>query len=230
MYNYYIRPHGEGKPPRIKNKITKIMITRNSCVCPPGEALPEITVSNCPQRMGQIQKLIFMRRSSKAAFGEDAAPTKLASWTPLLTASDATKVIVTPYVNNPELTAGEPLTTGGGNASLNGAEKVNGAAAATFTGVFENMNQTTIAQLKQLRCEDMAVAFITQDGRIWMEKLDSGYNFMPILPSTYHVGSLTGGKFGEEDQNSIQFALEPDYSDKMQPVDTEFNALLDLVK
>lgn len=195
-----------------------------------GEALPDLETSVCPQRMGQIQKLIFMRRNSKPAFTAETGPEKLASWTAKLTASDATKVVVTPYVLNPELNAGDPLTSGGGNASLNGAEQIVGASAAVFTGVFENMDQKVVASIKALRCEDLSVAFITADGRIWMQAVDKGHNFLPVVPGTFHVGDLTGGKHGENDQNTIQFSLNPNYSDAMQPVNTEFDALTELVK
>lgn len=204
------------------------MIT--SCQCPPGASLPDIPESNCPVSMGQIQKLIFMRRSATAVFTTGKAAEELASWTPLLTASDSTKVVVTPYVENPELNAGDPLTTGGGNASLNGAEKVIGSGPGTFSGVFNEIEQKVAAAIKQLRCEDLAVAFITADGRIWLKELTAeSFGFIPTVYRTFHVGDLTGGKLDELSSNSIQFSLPAGYSDSLTPIVPKFDALTELV-
>lgn len=204
------------------------MIT--SCQCPPGATLPDIPESNCPVSMGQIQKLIFMRKSAAAVFTAAKDAEKLATWTPLLTSSDATKVVVTPYVENPELNAGDPLTTGGGNASLNGAEKVIGSGPGTFTGVFNEIGQKVAAAIKQLRCEDLSVAFITADGRIWLRELSTdSFGFTPMVYRTFHVGDLTGGKLDELSSNSIQFSLPAGYSDSLTPIVPEFDALTELV-
>lgn len=209
------------------------MITLNTCSCPPGESLIDIPVSECPTSMGQIQKLMFVRTGRKTPlFTAEKAPEKLASWTPHLTASDDTKVVITPYVENPELVGGEPLTVGGGNASLNGAEKVIGTGAANFTGVFNECDQSTIKAMKMLRCENLAVAFITQDGRIWMQAGadKKSFDFTPIVFRTMHVGDLSGGKLDDVSNNSVQFSLPAGYSDNLVPIAGDFNALTDLSK
>ena len=72
------------------------------CKCPAGTALPDIPVSNCPESFGQIQKVAFQRlyksTGEKNSFIASAGIGKRASWTPLLSADDDTKIVHFPYI------------------------------------------------------------------------------------------------------------------------------------
>ena len=75
------------------------------CKCPAGAALPDVPAIMCPESFGQVQKVAFQRLTkddgSKNSFTSEKAITALASWTPLLSAADSTKVVVSPYIQAP---------------------------------------------------------------------------------------------------------------------------------
>lgn len=72
--------------------------------------MPDVPVSNCGETFGQIQKVAFQRLTkadgTKNSFTTQKAITLLASWTPLLSAADDTKVVVSPYIQAPTAEAG----------------------------------------------------------------------------------------------------------------------------
>ena len=83
-----------------------------TCQCPLADALPKIPNAACPVSFGQIQKVAFqkLRKATGEAneFKADAALiTKKASWTPLLSAEDGTKIVVSPYINSPADSGGD---------------------------------------------------------------------------------------------------------------------------
>ncbi len=194
--------------------------------------IPDIPFEQCPETMGQIQKLLFQRVSNKPIFSSDKSPELKASWTPLITASDETKVVVSPWIENPELAPGDARTFGGGNATLNGVEVVVGSEATSFTGLIRKQPQKVIKALKKLMCEPLSVYFVDEYGRIWMlEKKKGEYNGVPIQANTIFVGDKAGGNLEEPDSNTISFKLAPNWSDDLVPISPEdFNALEELHK
>lgn len=200
-----------------------------SCDCPLGAALPDIPNMECKESLGQIQKILIQRLYKTAGERNTVTdPTTKASWTALLSAKDGTKVVVTPTVENPENTPGGKRTTGGGNASVGGIEKVIGREPTTFTGSLNEIPQTIASALKKLSCENIAVAFVDEFGRIAM------YCDDPAKPTTYGMFPVAGffigdKKFGnleDVDSNAIEFSLFPNWSDNLTIVTpSDFNAL-----
>ena len=107
------------------------------CKCPAGAALPNIPAITCPESFGQVQKVAFQRLTkddgSKNSFTSEKAITALASWTPLLSAADSTKIVVSPYIQAPTAEAGAARTFGGGNETLGGVEEIIGREPTPFT-------------------------------------------------------------------------------------------------
>src|SRR5688572_8815374 len=126
------------------------------CNCPLPVALVTVPNVACPQKIGQIQKFIFQRKGH--VFDVAATPTPnpitaLASWTPLLSAVDETKVVITPWLQNVVIPAPEAVTKGGGdNSTLNGRELVVGETNPVVTGEMRNVPGNVIAALKGLTC------------------------------------------------------------------------------
>lgn len=207
------------------------------CFCPPATAISDITLVDCFEDFGQIQKLWFQRiystGTTKNSFTISTAnPNVLASWSPLLAAADGTKVVQSPFLENPTgPTAGGPRTTGGGNASLGGVESVVGAEAATFEGWFYEQPQYVADQLKDYMCErNLGVYLIDQYGRIGGIADDNSsatlFYPIPIAPKTFFVGDKTFGNLEERDGNMIMFQLLPNWSDEFYVVTpTDFNPL-----
>lgn len=209
------------------------------CTCPVGSALTAITIDNCPENMGQIQKFIFQRYYSTGTTRNtfvvaSADPDTLASWTAVKGASDGTKVVVTPFVNNPTSEGGDPIEFGGGNATVGGTPVIVGRNATVVTAEFHNIKQYTTAQnLKELQCEYIGVYMVDEFGRIWgtASSASSPTNFYPIriVQNTFFIGDKQMGGFEAPDMNVIRFALPPNWSDDLYVVTpSDFDALVDL--
>ena len=203
------------------------------CNCPVGAEITDITLSACPEKVGQIQKIVFQRvfstGSTKNTFVKASAdPKNKASWTPLLAASDGTKVVQSPFIENPQFEAGAPRKVGGGNATLGGIQRIIGAEPTTFKGVISNYGQAAIKQMKDLMCEQLGIYLVDENGAIWM--LGDATNYWPIPIVGLFISDKKLGGLEEDDVNNIEFSFKPNWSDtlvKVTPAD--FDALNDLV-
>lgn len=208
------------------------------CKCPAGTALPDIPVSNCPESFGQIQKVAFQRlyksTGEKNSFKTDAGIEKKASWTPLLTADDDTKIVISPYIQAPTAEAGAARTFGGGNETLGGVEEIVGREPTPFTGVMRKLPQKIIKALKELQCEswgdNLGVYLFDENGAIGaIQDAKTATTHYPIPIRSLFIGDKTLGGYEAPDSNNIQWAFLPNWSDDLAfIVPQDFNPLTDL--
>ena len=207
------------------------------CKCPAAAALPDVTPAKCPESFGQIQKVAFQRifkdDNTKNSFTDAKAITALASWTPLLTASDGTKIVVSPYIEAPAAEAGEPLTFGGGNETLGGIEEIIGRNPTSFTAVIRKQPQSVIKALKEMQCESWAdnlgIYLFDENGAIGAIKdATEEDTYYPIPIRSLFVGDKTLGGLEAPDSNAIQWQFKPNWSDDLAIVEPAFNPLTDL--
>jgi len=205
--------------------------------CPPAAEIADIPIEACPESVGQIQKIVFQRIESVAGTKNEHVigtldPATKAAWTPLLAASDGTKVVQTPYVQAPTTEPGAARTFGGGNETLGGIEIIIGTEPTAFTGMFNQVPQKTIKAIKKYYGEAVGVYFVDEFGRIIGKSDDSAAptKFMPIPIMGLFVGDKNFGGLEGVDQNAINFKMLPNWSDDLHIVTpTDFNALTDLV-
>lgn len=208
-----------------------------TCTCPAATALTSIDSVTCTQNFGQIQKLAFQRLKN----GDDAnsfttsnAITAKASWTAFMTATGSTKIVVTPYINNPATETGDARTIGGGNEGLGGVETVIGSNPTTFTAVLQGMPQSVIKQMKNLMCEaaanNLGVYLFNEAGQIaCIQDETTATTYYPIPVRSLFVGDKGFGGFEGVDTNALSFAFPPNYSDNLVFVTpSDFNPLTDL--
>lgn len=105
--------------------------------CPLPATLPDIEKQACSFRIGQIVKIAFGIIGSTPPFaetGEPATPiTAKASWDPLVSATDATKIVVTNYLNNLVVPSTDVIEDGGDTNINRIPEMVDGGnAQCTF--------------------------------------------------------------------------------------------------
>lgn len=208
------------------------------CKCPAGTALPDIPVSNCPESFGQIQKVAFQRlyksTGEKNSFKTDAGIEKKASWTPLLSADDDTKIVISPYIQAPTAEAGAARTFGGGNETLGGVEEIVGREPTPFTGVMRKLPQKIIKALKELQCEswgdNLGVYLFDENGAIGaIQDAKTATTHYPIPIRSLFIGDKTLGGYEAPDSNSIKWAFLPNWSDDLAfIVPEDFNPLTDL--
>lgn len=200
--------------------------------------MPDIPVSNCPESFGQIQKVAFQRlyksTGEKNSFKTDAGIEKKASWTPLLSAADDTKIVISPYIQAPTAEAGAARTFGGGNETLGGVEEIVGREPTPFTGVMRKLPQKIIKALKELQCEswgdNLGVYLFDENGAIGaIQDAKTATTHYPIPIRSLFIGDKTLGGYEAPDSNNIQWAFLPNWSDDLAIIVPEdFNPLTDL--
>lgn len=200
--------------------------------------MPDIPVSNCPESFGQIQKVAFQRlyksTGEKNSFKTDAGIEKKASWTPLLSADDDTKIVISPYIQAPTAEAGAARTFGGGNETLGGVEEIVGREPTPFTGVMRKLQQKIIKALKELQCEswgdNLGVYLFDENGAIGaIQDAKTATTHYPIPIRSLFIGDKTLGGYEAPDSNNIQWAFLPNWSDDLAIIVPEdFNPLTDL--
>ena len=211
-----------------------------TCTCPAAAALTSISKITCAQDFGQIQKMAFQRiystgttRNSFVGTGTPLAPTitTLAAWQALLTSTTGTKVVVTPYVENPTPDGGDAITFGGGNQTLGGIVKTIGRNPINMTFDLRQFPQSVIKEMKALMCElELGVYLFNADGKIAaIQDPTTPTTYYPIPIRNLFVGDLMLNGLETPDSNALSFSFPPDYSDDLAIVTpSDFNPLLDL--
>lgn len=206
-----------------------------NCGCPVGKHLNDLEIAECKESFGQIQKVIFARLFKSNGVKNTLASeviTKKASMTPLFAASDGTKLVISPYIQNPTTEPGEARTFGGGNQTLGGVEIVIGREPTTFSGVIYQESQSVIKTLKSYSCEKIGVFLIDENGNIGAIDTDgNGTTFAPIPVDKFFVGDKNLGGYEEPDSNAINWSFYPNWSDDLVLIkaDTlDYNPLTDL--
>lgn len=208
----------------------------NQC-CPAATSLPTIPAEGCAKRFGQTQKVIFQRlydgstRNGIADGSSAGQAGLLASWTALKAANDGTKIAVTPFVENPTPDGGDAKTVGGGNESLNGAERVIGSNPVGMSFKLNNKDQAIIDELKKLMCEALAnnlgVYLINENGQIMGRKeTNNGTDtWYPMPIQTLFISDLMPGGLDADDYNDMSFKFVPGYSNKVDFITLDASAL-----
>lgn len=207
-----------------------------NCACPPAASLPTVTIPQCLESFGQINKVIFQRITSGLGAKNKIAtgfPVK-ATWTPFFTASDGTKMVISPFISNPEVTPGAKKTYGGGNATPGGATLIIGAETTTVTARMDNMPQSVVKAMKVLMCEEVGVYLINERGDIaGIGITTTGQNptteYFPIPISSLFIGDKGLGGLDEPDFNAIEWEFKPNWSNDLKIVKMEFDTLTELV-
>ena len=211
-----------------------------NCGCPSAASLSSLTLGECKESFGQLQKVIFQRINSadgKVTISGTVLAAK-ASMAALKTAADSTKIVVSPYIQNPTTEPGAARTFGGGNQTLGGVEIIIGREGTNFTGMIYQESQSVIETLKGYMCENIGVYLIDENGNIGalLDHTDtSGQTttkyYAPIPIGKFFVGDKKLGGFEEVDSNEISWAFYPNWSDKFEIVKQsgfDYNPLTDL--
>lgn len=185
--------------------------------------LPTIPKYDCFTTMGQIQKIAFqmLRHPATGNFNsmtyDDAE--LLATWQPLLAATDATKIVMSPFIEAPTSEVNTPIEFGGGNDTIDGIPYIVGYEPVQFTGMFRGANQERIAALKKLSCFSLArnlgVYLIDSNGSI--ECINDGNdNLSPIPIYAFSVSDKGHGGKDQFDWNAFSWRFKENYSDQLQ--------------
>jgi hypothetical protein len=206
-----------------------------NCGCPAGNHIADLTIAECKESMGQIQKVAFQRIYKTAGTKNLVAdPVNRASFSALLSATDGSRMTVSPYIQGPTSEPGAARTFGGGNQTLGGIEIVIGREPTTFSATIYQESQKTIAQLKQYMCEEIGVWLIDENGNIGclVDNKAKPITYSPIPISKFFVGDKKLGGLEEPDSNTIEWSFHPNWSDNFCIIKREtlgFNPLTEWV-
>lgn len=205
------------------------------CTCPAATSIPSIGQLTCPQDFGQIQKIAFQRiyssGTTRNSFTSSDDIKLKASWQTHLTATDGTKIVVTPFVEAPTADGGDPITFGGGNETLGGVQKNIGRNPVNMTFALRQYPQSIIKALKHLECEaELGVYLFNGDGQILaLQDETTATTYYPIPIQSLFVGDLMLNGLETPDANTLTWGFRPNYSDDLAVVDpTDFNPIMDL--
>lgn len=122
------------------------------CDCPLG-ALPNQLDNTCANDLDAIVKLAFQKPQATAPFTTIAPIGDVDSWTALLSASDDTKIVLSPAVANMVINASEGAFIGeNSNESVNGLGYYLGENNVRITGEFHSISQDIADALADLSC------------------------------------------------------------------------------
>lgn len=204
-----------------------------NCGCPAGAHLADLNIEECKESLGQIQKVIIQRvyksTGEKNVIPANSIKTKT-SLSSLASAADGTKIVISPYIQNPTTEPGAARTFGGGNQTLGGIEIVIGREPTTFSGIIYQESQATIKTMKEYSCETIGVYLIDENGNIGALKEND--NYMPIPVGKFFIGDKKLGGFEEPDSNTIEWNFFPNWSDNLVIIkasELDYNPLTDLV-
>ena len=216
-----------------------------TCQCPAAAAIPDVPNMDCAQSFGQIQKVTFTRlRNASGTLngfvvtgaGESATGQieKLASWETKLSATDGTKMVVSPFLYSPADSGGDARMSSGGNDDLGGVPDVLGANPVQFNGNFRSIPQAIAKALKQLQCEanagNLGVFLFDENGAIEaIQDETTPTTYYPIPIRALFIGDKIHGNYDAKDANPISWYYAENYSDNLTIVKPDFNPLTALV-
>lgn len=195
------------------------------------------TITNGCLRIGEVRKLIFQRKYSTGSTLNEftiasANPNVIASWTPLLTASDGTKAVVTPFeVHAPNFAPGTIIEEGGVGETAGGVPEFAGFNPTTFTCRVRAATAQSILDLRQNYGEVLTVSYINAFGKIIMTTDDNG---SPTVARGFDIKSFSVGQrqnmgLQTVDYNEIRFYMEDGWDNYIYEVDPQdFKALTGL--
>jgi hypothetical protein len=201
--------------------------------CPAPTALASIPATTCPVKFDQIQKLALRRITSRYAL----TPTNIllsATITPLLTAVDNTKLLITPFLTNVVIPPSEPIKSGGNdNTTLNGIPALTGLSFVGCSAEVHNLSSAAMAAFRALASEsalqpgftDLEGMLINKDGKVITDKASgaSVYGFKIYNLCVSDVGSEG---FAKNNIAKITWDMEGKWSENFQVyTPTDYNAL-----
>lgn len=180
-----------------------------NCVCPPADALSAISLQDCPEKYGNINRFIIGRVAGGAftdITDETEFDTRLASIT-------NTKIVLTPLLSETDFPFSAIITEGGDDNTTPFGEALRvGEGSITVTALAKNVESSIKDEMKALECwTDLAVGIVESNGGIGAI---SNTTLIPI--SNFFVSTKSFGGISGSDQVQISFTLKPNWDEGLQ--------------
>jgi hypothetical protein len=174
--------------------------------------------------------LIFQRAQEEPSFATEAELKTLAAWTPLLTASDDTKVQITPEFSGLTLPGSEPqFAEQNTNNSIDGNGYFTGYNSVQPKGNFTGLPSAIRKQLAAYEDESrpgldpgLTAFILLNDGRLVYDYKDEVISGIPL--TNFYMASLNTEGFKSLNQNAFGFSLDGQWDTDIQVATPTFRA------
>lgn len=192
-----------------------------SVICPLPTALTTVPAETCRDIFGKAAKFIFQRALVANYFDESASPPTTLDdaddWSGLADASDGTKIVVTPILENVVFGEQDIFTNG---ENLDGAPNNVGTGTTPVSAQVRNPTPGESDALRELKRETLWVYVIDQDGN-FLARLVSGsvgtdavVSGFPLSPNTFQtMGPTREGTASDQFMLTIMFNLKYNWYD-----------------
>lgn len=197
--------------------------------CTPPASLTTINEAACKVKTGAVAYVLFQRLGHEfKAGGTTPNPIEdLASWTPLMSATDDTKVAKSPQLLGLTAPQGEATTT---DDTLDGSPEVIDFPGIQAEARYADLPGDVITQIKELEKEGdgtLGVYLSTLDGRIAaFKKADGVYGPIPIRALA--IGDPGIGGRGQRDEGKLNFNFKAGYRKNYTLTDVNFDVATEL--
>lgn len=189
--------------------------------------LSAIPANTCNNSIGFIKKWVFQLQGTNFDGSASPATSSIldsASWTAVLTATDATKAVVTRKFTSAMIPASTAQTEDADGSTLVAYEK-----NVLVPSVYRGLSESEISAIKALACfGDLCVYGITENGRILAHYVSADvYTGIPIIDYTFRLSSpeITGGF----DKSTLNFEFDSTWRENARLVTPNFNPLTFIV-
>lgn len=189
------------------------------CTCPLPTSIGAIPAFTCGEDFGQIQKIYFQRRQASAPFADVTAAGTLANWTAFFAASDATKVVATPFFDSFQIPGSEAITEGGDdNTTLDGTPVVIGATNPRATGSFRSLPGSIFAALQLLNCEPNLTAYFINEFEKIIGYSANGTTVEGFTSTNFFIGDKSILGKNTQDKYAFGFGMRSGWASKVKVV------------
>lgn len=182
-----------------------------NCECPLPSALPTVGNSTCAFDIDQVIRIAFQKPQDVAPFADATAIATQSNWTTLLGATDATKVVVSPFTVGVTIPASEGAFEGGDdNTTVDGLPLYKGENTVTVEGMFKSVAPSIIEQLRELSCFSLSQVGSSQltvfmfNGK---NEVLSESDFKGIKINNFRIGSRGTEGYRASDMISFSFNM-----------------------
>lgn len=203
-------------------------------LCPPAATIADIPTQACPERFDQVIKFFFQLKQAVDDPPFSSTSIKLvATWTPFMSASDATKIQGTPLFANLVIPRGEIIKTGGGdNTTINGVPRLGGRANVAVTAELQDTEAVVRAAIRTYAAQsalmpgftNLSAYFVNRFGEIICRKVGSNHFGIDIY--NLYVGDPGTEGLGASNISNMSFDMIGGWADDVVVVKpTDFNPI-----
>lgn len=198
-------------------------------LCAELTTLPTIPANDCTPDLGQVIKIAFQKIQTTPSF---TSTTILAqgTWTPLLAAIDATKVIISPTLHSLVIPQSEGIfEAGNDNSTAFGIREYKGEQNVTVTAMLRSPNPAVVAELRKLTT-DAKIPGVTS---IWAyffganNRITAGTSSGAGIPIyNFRISSMGSEGYKAKNMYQVSFDLRDVWSNDVKTFIASFDPIM----